>query len=433
MSASMKDFRVLQMLGKGSYGSVYKCKRNSDGYTYAVKEVNIRKLSAREREDAVNEIRILASIRHKNIIRYCEAFVERDNLYIVMEFAEHGDTHRQIKKFKEANKYIKETTIWSYLIQICLGLQELHSRNILHRDIKPKNIFLTDKNHIRLGDLGCAKLIKSGMAKTQIGTPYYMSPEIWSNKPYDTKSDMWAVGAFIYELCALHPPFLANDVNGLARKIKTQPAPRVSRHYSEELAMIVARLLSKNPSTRPSINEVMEMPAIQKHMHLLPNNDDGGRYQNAPQSQLLATIKVPPALGRPGRNCQLDLPDAAYPEEDASTDAASASGGSSSEKSKPRDAPVEAKGPLTSDGTSSSDKSKPRNALAEAKARGYKHGGMGIANNAKGAQKPLRERTNVSRQAAAARRPAGAARRYVSAAQAIGKIPRPRPRARPVM
>lgn len=65
--------------------------------------------------------------------RYCEAFVERDNLYIVMEFAEHGDTHRQIKKFKEANKYIKETTIWSYLIQICLGLQELHSRNILHR------------------------------------------------------------------------------------------------------------------------------------------------------------------------------------------------------------------------------------------------------------------------------------------------------------
>ena len=95
-----------------------------------------------------------------------------------MEFAEHGDIYRQIKKFKTANKYIKEDTIWSYTIQIALGLDHLHSRRVLHRDIKPKNIFLTSKHHVRLGDLGCAKLIKTGLARTQIGTPYYMSPEI---------------------------------------------------------------------------------------------------------------------------------------------------------------------------------------------------------------------------------------------------------------
>lgn len=99
----------------------------------------------------------------------------------------------QIKKFKTANKYIKEDTIWCYLIQIALGLQDLHRRSILHRDIKPKNVFLTGKHHVRLGDLGCAKLLKTGLARTQIGTPYYMSPEIWAARPYDGKSDACAL------------------------------------------------------------------------------------------------------------------------------------------------------------------------------------------------------------------------------------------------
>ena len=83
--------------------------------------------------------------------------------------AEHGDISRQIDKFKAANKYIKEDTIWSYLIQMCNGLALMHGRNVLHRDLKPKNVFLTGKNHLRLGDLGCAKLMKAGMARTQIG------------------------------------------------------------------------------------------------------------------------------------------------------------------------------------------------------------------------------------------------------------------------
>jgi NIMA (never in mitosis gene a)-related kinase len=85
------------------------------------------------REDAVNEIRVLASIRHKNVVRYCDAFVEKDNLYIVMEFAERGDIYHKIKKYKEANRCMREEVIWSYFIQMCQGILELHSRRILHR------------------------------------------------------------------------------------------------------------------------------------------------------------------------------------------------------------------------------------------------------------------------------------------------------------
>jgi len=311
------DFTILQELGKGSYGVVQKVQRKQDKQYYALKVVNIKKLQPREREDAVNEIRVLASIKHRNIVRYCDAFVEKDSLHIVMEFAEHGDIGRQIEKFKKANKYIKEDTIWMYLIQICAGLQSMHSRNVLHRDMKAKNVFLTGKNQVRLGDLGCAKLLKAGMARTQIGTPYYMSPEIWANKPYDAKSDVWATGCLIYELCMLQPPFLANDMNGLGAKIKTTTAPRISKHYSEDLANLVASMLAKDPRARPSVNDVLSSMSVQAKMSLVPQEDESEWAGEGMRQQMISTIKVPVSFGYGGHargsNGGLNLPAPSFP------------------------------------------------------------------------------------------------------------------------
>lgn len=108
-----------------------------------------------------------------------------------------------------------EKEVWHFFIQIIRGLQALHDLKIVHRDIKCANLFLTKDGVIKLGDLNVSKVAKRGMLQTQTGTPYYASPEVWKDKPYDSKSDIWSVGCVLYEMCALNPPFRAQDMNGL--------------------------------------------------------------------------------------------------------------------------------------------------------------------------------------------------------------------------
>eukprot|EP01024_Parvocaulis_polyphysoides_P022306 TRINITY_DN20679_c0_g1_i1.p1 TRINITY_DN20679_c0_g1~~TRINITY_DN20679_c0_g1_i1.p1 ORF type:complete len:202 (-),score=30.83 TRINITY_DN20679_c0_g1_i1:21-626(-) len=189
-----KKFKVDKFLGKGSYGSVYRVKRLDDNKTYAVKETDCTKMNQLEKADAVNEIRLLASIKHPNVIRYHEAFVDGQWLCIVMECATSGDLSRFVKKGAELKKQFPEDIIWKFFLQIVQGVNILHNNKILHRDIKPMNIFVGDNDVVKIGDLGIAKILKGGMARTQIGTPHYMPPEIWAGKPYSFASFLISTG-----------------------------------------------------------------------------------------------------------------------------------------------------------------------------------------------------------------------------------------------
>ena len=276
--------------------------------------------SQREREDAVNEIRMLASVQHHNILRYCEAFVENDKLHIVTEYAKRGDIGHKIKKRSEKRVHFSENRIWSYFIQMCRGLRALHRAKVLHRDLKPKNIFLTAADQVRLGDLGCAKLTKGRLARTQIGTPYYMSPEIWKHRGYNAKSDVWALGCILFELCQLRPPFMANDMDGLSRAVRTSPVPRVSSQYSKDLHSLIKKMLSKEPTYRPSMEEILNMKCVQDRAHLVPESvQEDGHYVGRESFNLAATIKVPRYVGARGRRkgrfnrINQNLPDARYP------------------------------------------------------------------------------------------------------------------------
>ena len=155
--------------------------------------------------------------RNHNIISYKESFYEdsTSSLCIVMEYADGGDLYNKILQFKKRGDNMPEKEVWHIFIQIIRGLQALHELKIVHRDIKCANIFITKDGVVKLGDLNVSKVAKRGMLQTQTGTPYYASPEVWKDKPYDSKSDIWSTGCVLYEICALNPPFRANDMNGL--------------------------------------------------------------------------------------------------------------------------------------------------------------------------------------------------------------------------
>ena len=195
------------------------------------------KLSEREKANALNEVRILASIQHPNIIGYKEAFFEdaSSTLCIIMEYADGGDLLKQINSHKRKNSSFTEKEIWYYFIQMVRGIKALHDLKICHRDIKCANVFLTKDGIVKLGDLNVSKVVKKGMLHTQTGTPYYASPEVWKDKPYDNRSDIWSLGCVLYEMTTLNPPFRAPNMNGLYHKVLRGVYDPISSQYSIDL------------------------------------------------------------------------------------------------------------------------------------------------------------------------------------------------------
>jgi NIMA (never in mitosis gene a)-related kinase len=125
-----------------------------------------------------------------------------------------------------------ENMIWSVLIQMVRALKVLHGMKIFHRDLKCANVFLNKDGNAKLGDLNVSKVAKKGLLYTQTGTPYYASPEVWKDQPYDSKSDIWSLGCVLYEMTTLKPPFRANDMNGLYKRVLKGVYPKISSTYS---------------------------------------------------------------------------------------------------------------------------------------------------------------------------------------------------------
>jgi NIMA (never in mitosis gene a)-related kinase len=218
---SLKDFKVIKVLGKGAFGRVDLVERREDSKIYAMKCVKISQLNTKEQENALNEVRVLASISHPNIIGYKEAFFEEESrtLNIVMEYADDGDLEFKIQGHIKNKTNFPENDIWSYVIQMIDGLKALHDVKTMHRDLKSANVFLMKNGLLKLGDLNVSKVVKNKLVYTQTGTPYYASPEVWADRPYDYKSDIWSVGCVLYELCTLKPPFRGNNLEQLYKNV----------------------------------------------------------------------------------------------------------------------------------------------------------------------------------------------------------------------
>ncbi len=292
----MNDFQILQKLGEGAYSKVYKVKRLVDNNIYALKKVKLLNLSDKEKSNALNEVRILASVKSNYVISYKEAFFdEKDStLGIVMEYADKGDLYQKIVEHKKTAKFFEESDIWRIFIQLVKGLKALHDLKILHRDLKSANVFLCSDGTAKLGDLNVSKVARKGLGYTQTGTPYYASPEVWKDQPYDNKSDIWSLGCVLYEMITLKPPFRAENMEGLFHKVIKGQINRIPERFSDDLFSIVKLLLQVNSDNRPSCDRILKNVIVKKRIEYF-NSFNKTDVDNEDQN-LLRTIKIPKNL-----------------------------------------------------------------------------------------------------------------------------------------
>ena len=257
---SLSDYTYIKDLGKGAFGVVCLAEEKFTKTKVAIKRVKIKKLSKNDRQNALNEVRILASLQHSNLIDYSLSFFDEasSTLNIVMEYCNKGDLAGQIKENLSKNTPFKESEIWSVLLQAINALEYLKENKVIHRDIKPANIFLQQNGAVKLGDMNVAKLTKLGNASTQTGTPYYAAPEIWSEKEYSYGCDVWSLGCTIYEMAALKPPFDGKNLKELFKNVQKGSFEALNEFYSKELRVLIGKMLVVDPALRIEVEEVLK-------------------------------------------------------------------------------------------------------------------------------------------------------------------------------
>lgn len=251
-----------KMLGQGSFGSAWRVEESTTNIVFAAKVMDTNNMTAKDRGFVTNEVKCLAKCQHPNIIRH-ESSLERDGmLLIVMEFADGGDLYKQIKARQPTMKYFREHEILFIFLQLCLALDHIHSKKMMHRDLKTANVLLTTTGLVKLGDFGFSRQYEDSLSNpvgsTFCGTPYYLSPELWRRAPYSKKAEMWALGVILFEVMALKRPFGGKNMDELIDNILHGRRPALPAQYSPELCNVAQQLLNLDAGHRPSLRQLFQ-------------------------------------------------------------------------------------------------------------------------------------------------------------------------------
>ena len=260
-----ENYKNIEIIGQGMYGKVYKSLNINENKYYAIKSLNFKDISSKERLNIEREVNLLKELKHPNIVLYKDSFISKDNYFdIVTTFCEGGDMYKKI--FKENNIYFEENKIINWIVQLLLGLSYIHDKKIVHRDIKTKNIFIQNENVLRIGDFGIAKFFGQTQTTNKIvGTPLYMAPECFKqNNKYSFKSDIWSLGCCIYEMCNLKHAFEGKFFPAVSVKISEGKRAPLNKKYSEDLKNLVDSMLDLNYNKRPNISKILKMPFIRE-------------------------------------------------------------------------------------------------------------------------------------------------------------------------
>eukprot|EP01004_Peranema_trichophorum_P002803 NODE_1833_length_1787_cov_21.008413_g1553_i0.p1 GENE.NODE_1833_length_1787_cov_21.008413_g1553_i0~~NODE_1833_length_1787_cov_21.008413_g1553_i0.p1 ORF type:complete len:387 (+),score=90.49 NODE_1833_length_1787_cov_21.008413_g1553_i0:68-1228(+) len=254
-----EKYEKLEIIGKGSFGNAVLVRDKRDGSKYISKEVNLQQLNAKDREAQRNEVDVLTKLKHPNIIKYIEHYEKDGTLCIIMEYADGGDLQGRIKKQKASGQLFSEDQIMAWFVQMGLAVKHIHDNKIIHRDLKSANIFLTSGDVVKLGDFGFGKILANTIAQAQTlcGTPYYFSPELCMGKLYNNKSDVWALGCILVEMCLLSHAFPAKNLKELMKRVTRGSYQPIPSNYSNDLKKLVDLLLTKDQVQRPAIKVVL--------------------------------------------------------------------------------------------------------------------------------------------------------------------------------
>ncbi|XP_074601814.1 nimA-like kinase isoform X2 [Brevipalpus obovatus] len=276
------DYEKVRVVGKGAFGIAILYRRLTDGYLVVIKEVDVTFMNASERKLAINEVKVLSSLKHPNIVTFFNNYEWNGKLFIEMEYCSGGTLQDFLAQLC---KLLKEIEILTIFGQIISAIVYIHDQNILHRDLKTANIFMTRENVFKIGDFGISKDLNTHRvgASTVVGTPHYISPEMCEGKTYDKKTDIWALGCILHETACLQKTFEGENLPALINKIIKGKYSPVNRKYSGRFQKLIDDMLQKDPCLRPHAHE------IQMEVEELLVRNRFNLYENEKYSQEAST------------------------------------------------------------------------------------------------------------------------------------------------
>ena len=256
-------FTIGSKIGSGSFATVFLGTHNGTGAEFAIKKVPLPSGQhfRRQKESLEREIMVLATARSPYIVSYFGSFVESEtsNMCIVMEFLAGGTLQDVIKEYDQHGG-LDEKSAHGITTSVLRGLAYLHDRNIMHRDLKSKNILIDTDGSTKLADFGVSReLNQTGMARSMVGTPLFMAPEVLDGEAYDSAADVWSLGIVALHICNGEIPRRGTAVRELMRMVVAQPAPELinANRWSDELQVFIRACLVKRPSRRASCEALL--------------------------------------------------------------------------------------------------------------------------------------------------------------------------------